>query len=255
MILQLWWASNEDKKRIHWVGASKVCLPKGCGGLGFKNLVVFNQALLAKQAWRLVKSKNSLFRPNKDLVDWVIGFLGEFQRSQIACNGDKQRTKKVALESWKPPPAGMVKLNTDASVKEGHNLIGLGMVLRDNRGRVLVAASKTVQGNFSAEIGEILALREGLGLAKQHGLFRCWVELDVANVVAAINDPKSTGSLAGFILDDVKAPCEEVQVSKCQAISRSGNTLAHNLTSVAVSTGRDRMWQDICPVSLSSILV
>ncbi|KAK2648339.1 hypothetical protein Ddye_015828 [Dipteronia dyeriana] len=83
----------------------------------------------------------------------------------------------------------------------------------------------------------------------------CWVELDAANVVAAINDPKSTGSLAGFILDDVKALCEEVQVSKCQAISRSWNTLAHNLASVAVSTGRDRMWQDICRVSLSSVLV
>uniref|UniRef100_A0A803NHI3 Reverse transcriptase domain-containing protein n=1 Tax=Cannabis sativa TaxID=3483 RepID=A0A803NHI3_CANSA len=60
IILQFWWGTKGDKKKIAWVNWDDVCQPKVKGGLGFKDLVLFNQDMVAKQVWRLFQSPDSL---------------------------------------------------------------------------------------------------------------------------------------------------------------------------------------------------
>ncbi|CAH1447974.1 unnamed protein product [Lactuca virosa] len=59
------WCNGEVVKGKAKVSWSIVCTPKECGGLGVKDLRKWNDALLAKHVWNVVKNKNSLW------VRWV----------------------------------------------------------------------------------------------------------------------------------------------------------------------------------------
>ena len=45
---------------MYWVKWERLCQGKDFGGLGFKEIEKFNEALLAKQVWRMLKNPESL---------------------------------------------------------------------------------------------------------------------------------------------------------------------------------------------------
>ncbi|WZZ24801.1 hypothetical protein YC2023_008202 [Brassica napus] len=60
ILTRFWWDSKPDIRKICWVAWSRLTLPKTMGGLGFRDIECYNQALLAKIAWRLIRDPQSL---------------------------------------------------------------------------------------------------------------------------------------------------------------------------------------------------
>lgn len=55
-----WWSSSIDKRSLHWISWKELAKPKCQGGMGFRDLHVFNLALLGKHGWRFMTNSTSL---------------------------------------------------------------------------------------------------------------------------------------------------------------------------------------------------
>ena len=81
LLLKFWWGSKEGSHKPAWVSWKDMTKPKGLGGLGFRDIELFNLALLAKQGWRILKDPSSLsarilkarYYPNSDILQPEVG--------------------------------------------------------------------------------------------------------------------------------------------------------------------------------------
>lgn len=87
---------------------------------------------------------------------------------------------------WIPPPAGLMKINTDAAVSKNSKLATAAAVARDGEGNFVGASVLVLEGITNAEVAEVMACREGLALAADLGLHKIRLASDCANAIRSI---------------------------------------------------------------------
>lgn len=103
MISRFQYGQKEEEREIHQVNWYWLCIPKREGGLGCRDFHYFNQAILAKQGWRLLNDEASLFRkvlkakyfPNDTFLQSKIGHNPSFTWRSI------QQAKQILEKGYK----------------------------------------------------------------------------------------------------------------------------------------------------------
>jgi hypothetical protein len=76
LMQKFWWSHQKKNSGIPWMSWSKMGLSKSRGGLGFRDLHIFNKALLAKQCWRLWRVEDSIMASTTRMEMFLMLNLG-----------------------------------------------------------------------------------------------------------------------------------------------------------------------------------
>lgn len=113
LFLNFWWGTSDGKRKIAWFKRNAICKPKALGELGFRDIGLFNQALVAKQAWLLITSPTSLL--------YQVFYEKYFQDSSFLFAEDKNGSSWL----WKS-----VLWGTELSLKGMRWRVGNGNLIR-----------------------------------------------------------------------------------------------------------------------------
>uniref|UniRef100_A0A803P9K1 RNase H type-1 domain-containing protein n=1 Tax=Cannabis sativa TaxID=3483 RepID=A0A803P9K1_CANSA len=155
-----WWGAKDGERKLHWKSWKALCNAKSIGGLGFRSLKPFNQAMLAKQAWRIQTNQSPLltnlfkakYFSRTTFLNSSLGhspsprIFGLHQESQQQHQNQSQPATECHVETWSPLPIGSLKLNVDGAISSHRGKSGIGAIVRDSIGQVVAARASSHEG-------------------------------------------------------------------------------------------------------------
>ena len=187
--------------------------------------------LFLVQAWIIWHQRNTLIRGKQVQASGVLNkraedYMEEYRRAQtrLSINSTIQHPC-----NWRPPPSSRFKLNFDAAIFKEDDAIGMGAIIRNEKGEVMASLSaKGLLVTYSEE-AEILACCRVIEFDMECGFLELVVEGDNQSVMDALKLKKNLSSQVGHIFQDVLCLLKGLRWSQVQFTRRSANTAAHAL--------------------------
>jgi len=119
-------------------------------------------------AWVIWYNRNQIvFEYTCQLPYQIWNFAMDYLKDVHGTRTSQLLHRTVESGKWETPPRGAVKINVDGAISEQGRNSGIGVVIRDFRGKVIAACSKYLVGLFSVMEVELLAVETGILLAKE----------------------------------------------------------------------------------------
>lgn len=199
-----------------------------CKGIDTK--IVVKGAFLA---WIIWSERNSLVfnhkttHPHNILVNRAHRYAEEVEK--YAENIYKPANPQTTPSSrcWSAPPAGVIKLNVDASLSVA-GWVGLSTVARSSDGSVMFAATRRVRACWTAEIAEAKAIEMAVKLGRRYGLQDVVVESDCQVLIHRLSKHAIFLADLDIILRNILSSCTCFKSLVWSHVKRDGNFVAHH---------------------------
>ncbi|PKI41804.1 hypothetical protein CRG98_037804 [Punica granatum] len=218
-ILDRFCAVSWEKRKIHLVNWRTIMQPLARGGLGLRDLNLFNDALLAKLGWRVIMNPSALWvrvlkelRPKDHLVR-IEEKIVSIGRWKLRADSKPHRPtsswqkkigmRKIPCGSSYGDGTGWVKVNTDGSSRGNSGLAGAGGVIRGEDGQWIEGFAHNV-GFATSVIAELWGALIGLQYAWDLGLWRIVLEVDSEVVKLMITRPSPTAASTKLLVEDIR---------------------------------------------------
>ncbi|KAL2938532.1 hypothetical protein RDABS01_021981 [Bienertia sinuspersici] len=199
-----------------------------------------NKAVVGQPVQKKVMTTAGFIRLMEDYVSYAHKVFKQGGHSEI-----RMQT------SWSVPPHGWVKVNTDAYVPN-NGRVGLGVVIRDERGKVLVAGVRKIEPK-EVEMAEAQATLYGVSMARKMGFNKVILEADALRVTMAVKFLAEGCPPIFLIYDDIHKICTSFDFFQCNHVKRSGNVVAHRIARWDTNGSDEFVCIDAIPQSIRTL--
>ena len=111
--------------------------------------------------------------------------------------------------TWAPPLENVFKVNVDGAIFTGQKATGVGVIIRDDKGRLEAAMSKKINAPLGAVEAGAMAYETGLMFAKDIGIQDFIIEGDSLVIHHALCEASTPPSSVAAIVQGMKEICRE----------------------------------------------
>jgi ribonuclease HI len=147
-----------------------------------------------------------------------------------------------------------VKINVDGALDIASGDGGIGVVIRNFKGEVLLTAWKYIRWGVNIEEVEAMACKEGLVLAAKWCRQCAILEIDCASVAAMLAAESGLRSGIKFVIDEALEVGRSLPRWKVIHKKRESNGVAHELAHLAKRTKLEVVWHFAAPVCVEQLI-
>ncbi|XP_035547284.1 uncharacterized protein LOC118348864 [Juglans regia] len=174
------------------------------------------------------------------------------QMNKVALRNNEEGESRTLR--WEKPRTGSVKANWDAAVDKKQRRVGLGVLIRDEDGKPLVAVEGQKDNVDHPVVAEAQALWKAMVICRDLRLEKVIFEGDAQVIVKAVNNASEDFSVYGSLTEGIKHLLKGRTNWTVQYTHRSNNAAAHTLAKESLHSQTELVWIEDIPDSIQRIV-
>ncbi|XVF29969.1 hypothetical protein REPUB_Repub16aG0017000 [Reevesia pubescens] len=151
-------------------------------------------------------------------------------------------------DKWKPPDAGLFKVNFDGAMTKNDSTGGIGVIVRDHTGQCMGALSVKVQLIASPFQVEAMAAIKALNFAHELGMTKIVLEGDSLTIIKKLQQSLEQDlSPVGNLIDEARQKMHAFRYCCSIHTKRQGNLAAHTLAQQGLRVDEEMYWVEDFP--------